>query len=124
MPVPCSASTATGYQVVVDAHRAHRNAQVSRAQRFEEVFAYGAAALAHKADHVAGCVIARESGKVEAGDGAQKPGGLPLFLDCAAGGEGSCPALDRAPVDARAIRQSRSRGVPGLRSRLCWGLSM
>ena len=61
---------------------------------------------AEAADAVGG-VVAAEGSEVHAGDGAEQPRGLRIFLDSAAGDVGGGTALDGAGVDAQLDRPSR-----------------
>ena len=60
-----------------------------------EIGTQGLARLGAEALHLARRVVAAERGQIDAGNGFEKPGGLPFLLDRAAGGEaGVAKALD------------------------------
>src|SRR5216684_3278660 len=88
---------------VIDADGAHRELQVLDAQRLNEIAAHGMLSLGTQSQHVGGRVVALQRGEVHAGDGPQQPGGLPLALHGAAGGD-----RDRAALDGAAVHMQRS----------------
>lgn len=63
--------------------------------RAERLARFGA-----EAQDAGGGVAAFEGGEVDAGEGAQEPGGLPLALDGAAGGEGGGALFGGGAIDA------------------------
>ena len=60
----------------VDAHRPHRDSLVLHVHCGEDVLPDRPGRLEAEAVHVGRGVVARESGQVDAGHGAQEPGGL------------------------------------------------
>lgn len=74
------------HALVIDAHRADRNARIRHAERFEDVLADGAARLRAQTLHVRWRVVTAEGGEVDAGDRLEEPCRLCISLDTAAGG--------------------------------------
>ena len=61
-----------------------------------------------------GCIVACESGQVNAGDGAQKPRRLPILFDGAAPGQSGDAPFHRALVDVRAHHPVKVKGRAGI----------
>jgi len=59
-------------------------------------------------------VVSGERGQVHAGDGAQEPGGLEIFLYAAAGSVRLGAALDGAGVDSDLLDAVEVSGMPRL----------
>src|SRR2546428_10601613 len=91
---------------VIDAHRGDHDAELGRAQRLEEVAADRPLCLGAQPQHVGRSVVALERREVDAGDGAEQPGGLPFLLDGAPGRDGG-----GAPLHGRAVHAHRADPV-------------
>src|SRR3989454_697342 len=91
---------------VIDAHRTDHDAELGRAQRLDEVLAHRVLGLRAEPQHVARGVVALERREVDAGDGAEQPGGLPFLFDGAPGGDGG-----GAPLHRRAAHSHRADPV-------------
>src|SRR2546430_2614419 len=79
---------------------------VGRSQRLEEVAADRLLCLGAQPQHVGRGVVALEGREVDAGDGAEQPGGLPFLLDGAPGRDGG-----GAPLHGRAVHAHRADPV-------------
>ncbi len=109
---------------VIDANRGNLDIQFFDSQPLDQVILNRMPRFGAQAAHPLLGVIARQSGQVHAGDGAQQPCRLPVFLYGAAGNVTLRPAFDRAGVDANllhpveiernaAIRDQRTAGKRG-----------
>ena len=98
----------------IDANRADGDLLIREAQGGRACLAGRLPGLGAQAPDPPRRVIAGQGGQVDAGDGAQQPGGLPVFLDRAAGGQSGHPPLDRAAVRARTrhpVKVQRDSGI-------------
>ena len=66
-----------------------------------------------EAEDAGGGVAAFEGGEVDAGEGAQEPGGLPLAFDGAAGGEGGGALFGSGAIDAGVAEPGEVEGDAG-----------
>ncbi len=108
------------HEGVVDAHRGHREAQVSRAQRLQQILAHRMARLGAEAQDPPGRVVARQRREIDQRDGAEQPARLPGGLDRAASRNGGRAAFHRAPIDPDVPdppQIERHAGVPRKRRR-------
>ncbi|MBV6464946.1 MAG: hypothetical protein PGMFKBFP_00211 [Anaerolineales bacterium] len=98
----------------VDADRGDSHPLSVQAEAFEHVGADRLFGFRAQALDAPGRVVSAEGGQIDAGDGAQQPGGLPFFFHGAAAGEGGNAPLCRALVDARAHYPVQVEGRAGV----------
>jgi hypothetical protein len=98
----------------VNTDRADGDLLTVKPQSRQHIRADGLPGLGAQAPDAPGRIVAGQCGQVDAGDGAQQPGRLPVLFDGAALGQRFDPPLDRALIDVRPrdpIQVERGAGV-------------